>query len=416
MNFRQIALDAGADDAAVVGIDAPALGAEADEIRRRLPGTRSLLAYVVRMNRGPIRNPARSLANKEFHHGTEEIDAIGHRIVAALQQQGVEAVAPSAGFPMETSAWPGRMWLIQHKTVAEAAGLGRIGIHRNLIHPRFGNFILLGTVALPVAVASDAQPLDFNPCLECKLCVAACPVGAVKTDGAFDFGACYTHNYREFMGGFSDWVEGIAASSSATDYRRRTSDPETISWWQSLSFGPNYKAAYCMAVCPAGDEVIAPFRADRRQYLAEVVKPLQEKKETIYVIPGSDAEAHVRKRFPSKTTQRVGNGIRPQSVRGFLDSLPHFFQPGVAAGLEAVYHFRFSGGEQVEATVRLDGDGVQVSDGWHGKADLEVHADSRTWLGFLAKERNIVWALLRRKVRLRGPLKLLIRFGECFPL
>lgn len=27
---------------------------------------------------------------------------------------------------------------------------------------------------------------------------------------AFNFSSCYTHNYREFMGGFADWVETIA--------------------------------------------------------------------------------------------------------------------------------------------------------------------------------------------------------------
>ena len=32
--------------------------------------------------------------------------------------------------------------------VAVEAGLGRMGIHRNVIHPRFGNFVLLGTVVI----------------------------------------------------------------------------------------------------------------------------------------------------------------------------------------------------------------------------------------------------------------------------
>src|SRR3954471_20819571 len=75
------------------------------------------------------------------------------------------------------------------------------------------------------------------------------------------------HNYREFMGGFNDWVEKIADSKSAHDYRKRVSGAETVSMWQSLSFGANYKAAYCMAVCPAGEDVIAPFLTNRKQFL-----------------------------------------------------------------------------------------------------------------------------------------------------
>jgi formate hydrogenlyase subunit 6/NADH:ubiquinone oxidoreductase subunit I len=39
-----------------------------------------------------------------------------------------------------------------------------------------------------------------------RLCVAACPVGAIKKDGEFDFVARSVHNYREFMGGFTDWA------------------------------------------------------------------------------------------------------------------------------------------------------------------------------------------------------------------
>jgi len=61
-------------------------------------------------------------------------------------------------------------------------------------------------------VTAYSRPIAYNPCLECKLCVAACPTGAISADGYFDFSACQTHNYREFMGGFTDWVEKIADS------------------------------------------------------------------------------------------------------------------------------------------------------------------------------------------------------------
>jgi len=80
--------------------------------------------------------------------------------------------------------------VVAHKPVAVAAGLGVMGIHRNVIHPKFGNFILLGTILVAAPVSSYGEPLDYSPCLECKLCVEACPVGAIKKDGKFDFVAC----------------------------------------------------------------------------------------------------------------------------------------------------------------------------------------------------------------------------------
>jgi Fe-S-cluster-containing hydrogenase component 2 len=265
-------------------------------------------------------------------------------------------------------------------------------------------------------VTEYSHPIDYNPCLECKLCVAACPTGAIGADGHFDFTACYTHNYREFMGGFNDWVETITSSGSARKYREKVSPAETVSMWQSLSFGANYKAAYCMAVCPAGEEVIAPFLSDRKQFLEDVVQPLQSKAETIYVTRQSDAEKYVGWRFPHKKTKRVANGLSVQSsVRAFLRGLPLAFQRGRSEGLNATYHFTFTGKEELKATVVIRNKTLQVEEGHKGAADLRVTADSETWFRFLRKEANIAWALLRRKIRIKGSPQLLLAFGRCFP-
>jgi hypothetical protein len=186
--------------------------------------------------------------------------------------------------------------------------------------------------------------------------------------------------------------------------------------WQSLSFGANYKAAYCMSVCPAGEEVIAPFLTHRKEYLEDVVKPLQDKAETIYVVPGSDAEQYVPRRFPNKKIKRVANGLAGQgSIRAFLRGLPFAFQRGQSAGLNAVYHFTFTGTEELKATVVIRDKTLQVSEGHTGTANLRVCADSQTWLRFLRKEANLVWALLRGNIRLHGSPRLLLSFGRCFP-
>ena len=185
--------------------------------------------------------------------------------------------------------------------------------------------------------------------------------------------------------------------------------------WQSLSFGPNYKAAYCLAVCPAGDDVIGPFLTDRASFVKDTVRPLTQKEETVYVIPGSDAEEYAPRRFPKKKVKRADSGVRATSIDGFLFGLKLLFQPGKAAGLNAVYHFTFTGKEQKEATVTIRDGTLEVQTGHRGEADLGVTADSQTWLDFLAKERSLLWALLRRRIRIRGSPKLLVAFGKCFP-
>ncbi len=413
--LRALCLEAGADDVGFVEIDRPEIAGQRDDILAVFPHTKTLLSFVCRMNREPIRSPARSVANLEFHHTGDHVNEVARKIVASLERRGVRALNPAMGFPMEMDRFPGKLWVVSHKPVAVAAGLGQMGIHRNVIHPKFGSFILLGTLLLDAEVSTYNRPIDYNPCVECKLCVSACPVGAIGADGHFNFSGCYTHNYREFMGGFTNWVENIAESKNAQDYRRRVSDSESASMWQSLSFGANYKSAYCVSVCPAGEDVIGPFLTDRKDFLKEVVKPLQDKVETVYVVPGSDAEGYVPRRFPHKKTKRVSNGLRPHSIRGFLSSLPYVFQRQQAEGLDAIYHFTFTGDEESKATVVIRNKTIEVQDGHLGTPDIHVIADSRTWLDLLAKERSIVWALLRRRIRIKGSPRLLLAFGRCFP-
>ena len=185
--------------------------------------------------------------------------------------------------------------------------------------------------------------------------------------------------------------------------------------WQNLSVGPQTKCDKCMAVCPAGREVIGEYLSDEKAYRAQVSDRLRDKAETVYVVPGSDAEASVTKRFPAKTVKRVGNGLRPNSPRNFLGALPLIFQRDQAEGLDATYHFTFTGMEPCQGTVVIKDKTITVSDGLVGTADLRVTADGATWVAFLAKEKSLAAVLLSRRLKLGGPPRLMSAFARCFP-
>jgi hypothetical protein len=80
---------------------------------------------------------------------------------------------------------------------------------------------------------------------------------------------------------------------------------------------------------------MAPFLTDRSQYLKDVVRPLQEKEETVYVVPNSDAEEYLARRFPHKQTKRVGNGLnRLRSIQ----QLPQVDSPAPGALVRKLLH------------------------------------------------------------------------------
>ena len=98
-----------------------------------------------------------------------------------------------------------------------------------------------------------------------------------------------------------------------------------------------------------------------------------------------------------------------------MRGLPLIFQRGQSDGLHATYHFTFTGEDDRRITVVIRDQTLDVAEGHQGTASLRVVADSRTWLDMLAGDTSAAWALLRRRIRLRGSPRLLRAFARCFP-
>jgi hypothetical protein len=86
--LRQLCLGAGADDVGFVEIDRPAISDQRRDILALFPWTKTLLSVICRMNREPIRSPARSVANLEFHHTNDEVNNVVRKIVEGLERHG----------------------------------------------------------------------------------------------------------------------------------------------------------------------------------------------------------------------------------------------------------------------------------------------------------------------------------------
>jgi ferredoxin len=413
--LSELCLALGADDVGFVELHRPALADQVQDLLTLLPESKTVASLVFRVGREALRSMAHSVTNLEFRRAWDSANRTARSIAAALEKRGISALNPPVGFPFAMERWPGKVWLTCDKIIAAEAGMGHMGWNRLVIHPVFGSSVLLGTLLIDRELSAYAQPLRDNPCIGCKLCVSVCPVGAVGADGYFDFFSCYTHNYRERLGGFSAWVDNLVESKSRREYRKRVSDAETLSMWQNLSIASQTRCDRCMAVCPAGRQPIGEYLTDRAGYAERTVKKMRDKPETVYVVAGSDAESHVTSKFPAKTAKRVSNGLRPSSTNAFLRRLPMVFQRNQSAGLNATFHFTFTGAEPCVGTVVIENKTIRVQEGHEGSADLHLIADSATWLGFLAKERNLLWAIVTRKIRVKGSQRLMGAFAKCFP-
>jgi len=77
---------------------------------------------------------------------------------------------------------------ISYKKAGVLAGLGAFGKSQLLIHPKWGPWIWLRAVVTDARLAPDAR-IPFTPCDGCRLCIEACPAGALS-EGGFDRESC----------------------------------------------------------------------------------------------------------------------------------------------------------------------------------------------------------------------------------
>jgi len=112
--------------------------------------------------------------------GREHCDAEDH--TRKICEEIKEALGMQ-GFRADIVPYPGESGL-QFRSVAQAAGAGRIGINVFLLHPLWGPWIHLSILATDAP--SWNGPVCHAPvCNGCGACIQECPAGAIQQD-SFD--------------------------------------------------------------------------------------------------------------------------------------------------------------------------------------------------------------------------------------
>src|SRR5437763_8013206 len=77
------------------------------------------------------------------------------------------------------------------REAAARAGVGFYGKNTLLITKRFGSWVVLGTLVTDVAL-EPTPPLELD-CGQCRLCIDACPTGALDEPGTLDATRCLSY-------------------------------------------------------------------------------------------------------------------------------------------------------------------------------------------------------------------------------
>jgi epoxyqueuosine reductase len=208
-------------------------------VSQLLEGVRSLVAvglnYHVPAERAPgSLKVARYGWGRDYHRVIDgRLRALGRWLESQVPGVRWRACVDSA--PLLDKAW------------AEEAGLGWIGKHGNLIHPKRGSWLLLGHLLTDLALPADAPAKPA--CGACTACLDACPTTAIVEPFVVDARRCiafHTIENREpelppaIADALQGWVAGCDICQEVCPWNRRpgplNTDPDLQPrpWWLNL--------------------------------------------------------------------------------------------------------------------------------------------------------------------------------------
>ena len=166
------------------------------DVRHWLPSARSVIVVASLYNTDEphdieIADPARARIAR-YAWGDDYHDVMGRRLADLAAWMREEA---GPGFDARWCVDDGP---VQEKVYACHAGIGWIGKNTCVISPEVGSWILLGVLACSLPLDPDSPAVDR--CGHCRLCVEACPAGAIVEPYLLDASRCLSYLTIEIRG------------------------------------------------------------------------------------------------------------------------------------------------------------------------------------------------------------------------
>ncbi|MGZ5958383.1 MAG: tRNA epoxyqueuosine(34) reductase QueG [Myxococcaceae bacterium] len=159
--------------------------------RRLLPGARTVVALACNYWTEPgavEASPIARYARGRDYHATLRDRLRAFRRLLRADWPGLETYGSVDHGPFMEKVWAAR------------AGLGVIARNGCLVTPGFGSWVLLAVLLVELEVDGYADGATPDRCGACRLCLDACPTGALDGTGRVDARACLSYQTIENEG------------------------------------------------------------------------------------------------------------------------------------------------------------------------------------------------------------------------
>ena len=210
---------------------------------------------------------------------TTTLEEIALETVFWLENKGYPAliVPPSHVDPWRYQGNPDEHMkpLLSLEHAAVEAGLGTLGLNRQLLTPEYGPRVMLAGVLSSLDVAADARQEDAL-CLgpECGRCLSACP-GDVVQHWDRDWMACDRYRSPHGFPQLTEFVESIIGEPDNMKKQEMLRSEDGFNIWQSILRGSGVVTGCrrCQDVCPVGED----YETMLKDALDEIPEASEEK-------------------------------------------------------------------------------------------------------------------------------------------
>ena len=178
------------------------------------PLSKTVIVFAVPMLL-PVLESTPSINYQEMYDTSNRLlDDIGYRLATWLCGQGHASIfLPRDGYGSLEALLENQFGSFSHTYAAKYAGLGTVGMSRNLIVPEWGPRVRFGSVLTAAELPGDEERTR-ELCNGCGVCERLCPAGAIRARednliGDLDKDACTRHHIE--LKKETRWPCGICA-------------------------------------------------------------------------------------------------------------------------------------------------------------------------------------------------------------